>query len=315
MRRRALAEATALTCIAIFLASTAVALRAPADDGDLKGKSAGADFFGLTKLVGIHIEISADEYEAMQPPAPAAFGQPPPAPKPKRPGGPEIQRKLLGGEFPWAKGAITAEGKTYKGVGLRYSGNASYMASAGGLKRSFLVDLDRSDNHDFHGLHAIALQSGALDPAKAREALAFGLFREAGVPAPRTALAEVTLTVPGIHDKAYLGIYTLVEPVDQAFLMDRFHTEKGLLVRPQGLRGLDFLGDDWEKYRGRYRPLTEPTADDAKRLIEFVRLVQQGDDVEVRQGDHVLPRRRRLPPIHGRPGDDRQCRRLLHSRV
>ena len=178
---------------------------------------------------------------------------------------------------------MTAEGRTYKGVGLRYSGNASYMASAGGLKRSFLVDLERSDNPDFHGLHAIGLQSGALDPAKAREALAFALFREAGVPAPRTALAEVTLTVPGRHDKAYLGLYTLVEPVDRAFLKDRFHTDKGLLLRPQGLRGLDFLGDDWEKYRGPYRPLAEPSPDEAKRLIEFVRLVQQGDDQTFRK--------------------------------
>src|SRR5439155_656859 len=115
--------------------------------------------------------------------------------------------------------------------------DASYMASAGGLKRSFLVDLDRFDHLAFRGLPAIQLQGGALDPTKAREALAFALFRAAGVPAPRTALAEVTLTVPGRHDRAYLGLYTLVEPVDRAFLVDRFQTEKGLLLRPQGLRG------------------------------------------------------------------------------
>ena len=71
--------------------------------------------------------------------------------------------------------------------------------------------------------------------------------------------------------------------MDRAFLKDRFHTDKGLLVRPQGLRGLDFLGDDWEKYRGPYRPLAEPTPDEAKRLIEFVRLVQQGDDEQFRK--------------------------------
>ena len=65
---------------------------------------------------------------------------------------------------PGRAGPFTAEGKTFKGVGLRYSGNASYMASAGGLKRSFLVDLDRADHADFHGLHAMQLQSGALDP-------------------------------------------------------------------------------------------------------------------------------------------------------
>ena len=69
----------------------------------------------------------------------------------------------------------------------------------------------------------------------------------------------MTLTVPGRYDKAYLGLYTLVEPVDRAFLNDRFHTDKGLLLKPQGLRGIDFLGDDWEKYQGPYRPLAEPT--------------------------------------------------------
>ncbi len=208
---------------------------------------------------------------------------PPPAPAERKPGERESERNLFGIEFRWARGAISAEGKTFKGVGMRYAGNASYMASAGGLKRSFLVDLDRADRAEFHGLHGMQLQSGALDPTKAREALAFTLFREAGVPAPRTVLAEVTLTVPGEHPKAYLGLYTLVEPVDRAFLTERFHTDKGFLLRPQGLRGLDFLGDDWEKYRGPYRPLAEPTPDEAKRLIEFVRLVERGDDEHFRK--------------------------------
>src|SRR5947208_286564 len=284
MRRPALAVATMLACYVIFLAAPPELLSGTADDGDAKGKAAGADSFGLTKVVNLHVEIPAEEYRAMQPPAPAgAPGGPPPAARPKKPGERESERNLFGVEFPWARGAVTAEGKTYEGVGLRYSGNASYMASAGGLKRSLLVDLDRAHNRDFHALHAIGLQSGALDPAKAREALAFAFFREAGVPAPRTAMAEVTLTVPGRHDKAYLGLYTLVEPVDRAFLKDRFHTDKGLLVRPQGLRGLDFLGDDWEKYRGPYRPLAEPSPDEARRLIEFLRLVNQADDGRFRE--------------------------------
>ena len=284
MRRRALAAATALICSAILLAGTMLPLSGAPDDGDARGKATDPGLFGLTRVVPLHIEIPADEYQAMQPPAPAgAPGGPPPAPRPKKPGERESERNLFGVEFPWARGAVTAEGKTFQGVGLRYAGNASYMASAGGLKRSFLVDLDRADHAEFHGLQALQLQSGALDPTKAREALAFALFREAGVPAPRTALAEVTLTVPGEHQKAYLGLYTLVEPVDRAFLKSRFGADRGLLVRPQGLRGLDFLGDDWEKYRGPYRPLAEPTPEEARRLIEFVRLVQQGDDERFRK--------------------------------
>ncbi len=217
MHRRVFAVATALSYFAILVGGPLERLAAAADNGDAKGRAAGTDLFGLTKVVAVHLEISADEYRAMQPPAPAAFGAPPPAPRPRRPGERPGERNLFGVEFSWARGSVTVLGKTYKGVGLRYSGNASYMASAGGLKRSLLVDLEASGKEDFHGLRAILLQSGALDPTKAREALAFALFREAGVPAPRTVMAEVTLTVPGQYEKAYLGLYTLVEPVDRAF--------------------------------------------------------------------------------------------------
>jgi putative membrane-bound dehydrogenase-like protein len=283
MRRHVLATATALIGSLIVLGGPPVRSVGAASGDETREKTAGAGLFGLTRVLDIHIAISSDEYRAMQPPAPAAFGGPPPATRPKRPADRASERNLFGVEFPWARGTLTAEGKTYRNIGLRYAGNASYMASAGGLKRSLVIELDRFDHHTFHGLRAIQLQAGALDPTKAREALAFTLFRDAGVPAPRTAIAEVTLTVPGRYDKAYLGLYTLVEPVDRSFLGGRFHSETGLLLRPQGMRGLDFLGDDWARYRGPYRPLAEPTPEQARRLIEFTRLIQKADDERFRK--------------------------------
>ncbi|MDR3632508.1 MAG: CotH kinase family protein [Isosphaeraceae bacterium] len=284
MRRRALAVAATFACSAMLLAGPTARTTCAAKDGLAGGEATREDLFGLTKVVTLDIEITAEEYQAMQPPMPAGGpGGPPAAPRPKRPGERESERNLFGVEFPWVRGALRSGGKTSRTVGLRYSGNASYMASAGGLKRSLKVDLNRFDPNDFHGLRALELQAGALDPTKAREALAFALFREAGVPAPRTAFAQVTLTVPGRYDKAYLGLYTLVEPVDRVFLADRFRTDQGLLLRPQGLRGVDFLGDDWDKYRGPYQSLAEPTPDQAKRLIAFARLIQQSDDRRFRE--------------------------------
>ena len=283
MRRRVRAGTTVLFS-SILLTGGFLPVTAAQDGGDANGKAGGTGIFGLTKVVPLHIELTADEFQAMQPPAPAGGpGGAPQPPRARKPGDRESERNLFGVEFPWARGSVTVEGKTINGVGIRYTGNASYMASAGGLKRSFVVNLDRADGALLYGLHAFGLQSGALDTTKAREALALALFRDAGIPAPRTALAEVTLTVAGEHQKAYLGLYTLVEPVDRAFLKDRFHTEGGLLLKPQGMRGLDFLGDDWAKYRDPYRPLTEPAPADAKRLIEFVRLVQKGDDEQFRK--------------------------------
>jgi putative membrane-bound dehydrogenase-like protein len=278
MRRPSLAVTIALVCTVMLVGGPGARVLRAAEDADATG--AAGDLFGLKKVVGIHLEIPAEEYQAMQPPAPAGgFGGPPQGPRPKKAGARASERNLFGIEFPWARGSLTAERQTGKNVGLRYAGNASFMASAGGLKRSFKVDLEGAEHSVLNGLRAAHLQSGALDPTKAREVMAYALFRDAGVPAPRTALAEVTLTVPGRYDKACLGLYTLVEPVDRAFLSDRFHTDKGLLLKPQGLRGIDFLGDDWEKYKAPYQPQPEPTPTQAKRLIELARLVQRDDDV------------------------------------
>ncbi len=282
MRRRFLAVTTAFVCTITLVGGPPVTTSRGA--AAAVAATAAGDLFGLNKVVDLDIEIPAGEYQAMQPPTPAGgFGGPPQAPRPKKAGARASERNLFGIEFPWGRGSLTAEGRTYNGVGFRYAGNASYMASAGGLKRSFKVDLDRIDHYDLSGLRGVQLQSGALDSTKAREVLAYALFREAGVPAPRTALAEVTLTVPGRYDKAYLGLYTFVEPVDRAFLIDRFRTGKGLLLKPQGLRGIDFLGDDWQKYKGQYQPQSEPAPAEATRLIEFARLVQRDGDERFKQ--------------------------------
>jgi hypothetical protein len=244
----------------------------PADDGS----------FGLNKVWIIDITIPSDEYQAMQPPPMAFPGAPPPpqVAKPRKPR--EAERNLFGMEFPWAHGALTVQGTTYQDVAIRYAGNASYMASAAGLKRPFKVDFDRYAHREFHALKGVQLQAGALDPSKAREALALGLFRAAGIPAPRTAFADVTLTVPGRHDRAFLGLYTVVEPVDQKFIEARFRTSNGLLLKPERMRGIDDLGDDWEKYKAQYQPQWTAPPEQGKRVVEFARLIHRADENQFR---------------------------------
>src|SRR5207248_9690156 len=125
--------------------------------------------------------------------------------------------------------------------------------------------------------------AGSLDPTRSRETLAFAVFRAAGVPAPRTAFAEVTLTVPGKYDKELVGLYTVVEHIDGRFLKDRFKSDKGLLMKPARMRGLDYIGDEWDKYKGQYQPQSEPTKEQAGRVIAFAKLVNQGNDEEFRK--------------------------------
>src|SRR5207253_4612537 len=114
------------------------------------------------------------------------------------------RHKSVGGfgfEMPWAKADLFEDGKTFKNVGIRYKGNGSYVLSGNQLRRNFKLEFDHyDDDARYQGLKTVSLNAGAMDPLRSREALAYGLFRAAGVPAPRTAFAEVTLTVAGKYD-------------------------------------------------------------------------------------------------------------------
>ena len=258
--------------------------------------AAGADVFGHDKVWQFHLELTAAEYQAMQPTVAGGFGFPGgpggfgfpggPMPPPKADPKPgevkrETHRSAFGTEFPWVVASLTADGKTIEKVGLRYKGNSTYLSTARSLKRSLKVDLDKYDEAArFHGLKSLTLNCEVMDPSKAREALAYSVYRAAGVPAPRTAFAEVALTVPGKYDKEHVGVYALVESVDKNFLKMHYKNNAGLLMKPERLRGLDFLGEDWARYKDTYQPKRDATQDESKRVIDFTKLVNAAPDAQ-----------------------------------
>lgn len=238
--------------------------------------------FGPTKVWNVHLELTAVEFAAMAPAPGGGFGfGPPPQPVPpkkdekKR----DTEKNLFGTEFPWVEGNVTIDGTTVKKAGVRYDGNMTYFSTGFALKRPLKIGFDKFGGGKYGGLSGVQLQAMPLDPAKCRQVLASQVFTSLGVPAPRAAFAEVTLTIPGKYDKEFVGLYTVVEDVDAAYAGERFG-EKGLLMKPFGTRGLDHLGDDWERYKTVYRPHRDATKDEQKRLIEFAALVNKADDAE-----------------------------------
>ncbi len=230
--------------------------------------------FGLTRVHTFHLEVSAAEWERMQPDLGPAKPADTPRGKPA-----DSHRNLTGLDFPWVHADLSEDGVTYRQVGLRYKGNGSYMNSLAVLKRSLKVEFDHYDGGlRYHGLKTLHLNAGDMDPTKAREVLAYAVYHAAGVPAPRTAFAEVTLTVPGKYDHERLGLFTVVEQVDKTFLREHFKDGKGLLMKPLAVRDLEYLGDDWAAYKDLYQPKHDPSAREARRFIELARLVNQADD-------------------------------------
>jgi len=237
--------------------------------------------FGPTVVHEFHLALTAKEWERMQKVA-GGIGLFAPR-KPVAPDGEEPyewhKSPGFGYEFPWAHADLTTDGKTYKNVGIRYKGNGSYASSAESLKRNLKIEIDHYDNDQrVHGLRMLTLNAGGVDASRLREALAYSVFRAAKVPAPRTAFAALTLTVPGKYDKELLGLYTLVEHVDKTFLKTHFQDNKGLLLKPERTRGIDYLGDDWAKYKARYFPKRDATPKEIEHLIAFAKLVSKSDD-------------------------------------
>jgi len=224
----------------------------------------------------VHLTISADEWKKMQPTRGAFAKQPPAADK-------NPDRKPRGGfgyDFEYVKAAVTIDGfQLPSDVAVRFKGNSTYAVAANTLKRPLKIDLDRFDpEQTFRGLRKLVLNNAVLDTNHTRETLGFAMYRAAGVPAPRTSFAMLTLTVPGKYDREVVGVYTLIEAVDKAFLEDRFGSKKGLLIKPERIGPLDYLGDDWKAYESRYRPKSTATPRTQERLMDLIRLVQHADE-------------------------------------
>jgi spore coat protein H len=271
-----------LTVAAVVLAPSGDALAG----GGKPPKKEGADaVFQSTKVWPVHLTFSPKEYAAILPPERGLlqmlFGKAK-SKKEQEPARP-VHRNTFGVDLPWVTGTIEIGGETFRDVGIRYKGNGTFSDAARTIAKSFKIDLDYFGGTGvFHGAKTINLHCGVADPSRCRETLGYGIYRAAGAPAPRTALAEVWLTVPGKYAKEPLGVYTLIEHVDKRFLKAHFGSDKGLLMKPEGVDNINYLGEDWKAYKQRYNPKREATPAEVKRLIAFAKLVSQADDKEFR---------------------------------
>jgi spore coat protein CotH len=188
---------------------------------------------------------------------------------------------MMGLDFPTVRADLDFAGMRFPDVTVRYKGNGTFMESRGTLKRSLKIDLnDGYQGRKLGGVTKLNFHNGVTDPSWMNEVLSHRLFRDAGVPAPRTAYAQVFLTVPGQHERRYLGLYSLVENVDNRFVLDRFGTKKGVLLKPATRRLFEDLGPDWAAYRQSYDAKTPVTMAETQRVIDLARLVSHASDAE-----------------------------------
>jgi hypothetical protein len=196
----------------------------------------------------------------------------------------------MGVEFPTAWADLEFAGRDYPDVSVRYKGNGTWMSSRASLKRSMKVDLnDGRRGRTLGDATKLNFHTCVTDPSWMNEVLSHRLFRDAGVPAPRTAYARVYLTVPGEHEHRYVGLYSIVENVDNSFAYDRFGTKKGALFKPVTRQLFEDMGNEWAAYRQAYDPKTPISDEEIQRVLALCRLVSHASDAEfgLRVGEFV----------------------------
>ena len=96
---------------------------------------------------------------------------------------------------------------------LMNSGNRTLYAPKPSWKISFKT---AEGGGPFAGMTRINLKSMYNDPAQMREAIAWHLFGQAGLAAPRHTYAKLAF------DATYRGLFSVIEQVDKRFLKDHF---------------------------------------------------------------------------------------------
>ncbi len=127
--------------------------------------------------------------------------------------------------YEYVSANVTVNGQTFSNVGVRKKG---FFGSASLSKPSIKIDFDQYvPNQAFSGVEKLTLNNAVQDVSTVKQCLAYQVFREAGVAAPRCNLAHVT-----VNGKD-LGIYVNVEGIGDPMLRRFFQDDTGNLYEGQ----------------------------------------------------------------------------------
>jgi spore coat protein H len=249
----------------LFFSVIAPTISTFANDNDAFWKSVYEDNYVLQ----IEMKVSRDSWDSMQPQ--------------RGKNARENERLDFANEFNYAKVEITIDGQPFPDAGLRFKGNSSYRFSRGSLKKPFKIDTNRFiKGQKLHGRTKLNLSNAFLDSAFMKEKLAYELYRAAGLPSPQTGWANVVLSVEGIAEKKPLGIYVVIEQMDERYLEENLKgdPQQSILTKPESLDDWEYLGknpDAYQRYNLKIGKTNTPTI---QRFMETMRLIETAPDRE-----------------------------------
>ena len=170
--------------------------------------------------------------------------------------------------------SVSLDGNLIVNSGFREKGNFSNVVNVGARKKPLKIAFDAVVEQSFNGVKKINLHNFTNDPSLIHDALAYSIFRELGIPAPRTAYAQVWV------NGEYIGVYLMVENVDKTFLKIHYGSQNndGNLYKTDREAKVLFndLGNDASAYIDAGLKLTtNEEANDYSKVIDFVHFLNQ----------------------------------------
>ena len=247
--------------------------------------------FEPTRVWTAQLTLAADQWDAMQP---TSGGR-------AQGSGDDWLQSVNGGrngwgtvrgiEFAYVHADLEFGGVRFPNVALRFKGNGTFTHARGRpSKNSLKVDLNKFvKGQKIAGVSTLNFHNNVTDEGLLNETVAYRVFRDGGVPAPRTSWVRVFLSVPGRHARQYLGLYSLVENVDTNFMQARFPGKVGAILKPSTKNPFLDRGDRWAQYHQTYDPKTDLTEAEQQRVIAFSKFVSTANDDEfaARIGQYV----------------------------
>jgi hypothetical protein len=180
----------------------------------------------------------------------------------------------------------------WRGLKVRNAGCRSRgSGSRTGVKPGLLIDFSHyMTGQEFLDLEGLVLDNLWQDPSMLKERLSMRLFERLGVAAPREAYVRLFVG----SDRAYVGVYALVEEIDEEFLKRRFgHDDEYLYeYRWRDEYRFEDLGPEFEPYADRFEPRTHARESMFSLFAPIRELVQvindQGEeDLETLLASHL----------------------------
>lgn len=235
----------------------------PAPAGPGAPSSPDADPFAPDALLSVVVTMPDDEWQALRRETRSLSSVV----------GPGCQSAPPATPFGDHEGDVTLDGLAFPDVVVRKKG---FLGSLSADRPSLRLDLDATHaGAAFRGLDHLVLNNAQQDPAVVRTCLAYGVLRDAGVPAPRCGFAHVV--VNGFD----LGAYVHVERPRAAFLRRWFGDADGVLLEGS----LSDFAPTWRQTYERERGGDE----DAAQLVQaVVAALDAGDDALLARLDDVI---------------------------